>query len=98
MSEFFHSEEWKNSNAVDIRLYQAVYTSLDNTILEIDKFQRTLQEFQTLQQTAAKFCENKVRSICDEGGTPIPKVNRTCIIWGEGCDFDCLAEFQRIHT
>mmetsp|Transcript_22335 Transcript_22335/g.32984 ORF Transcript_22335/g.32984 Transcript_22335/m.32984 type:complete len:445 (-) Transcript_22335:20-1354(-) len=97
MSDFFESEEWKSSNAIDISLYKAIYKSLDNTITTIPEFQQKLNDFQELQKIADQFCQDKVISWCTDGGSFIPKEERTCVLWAEGCDFDCLTEFRKQH-
>jgi hypothetical protein len=97
MQEFFESKEWKDSNAVDIMLYQAIYQSLDNTIEAVGKdlFQKQLSIFRQAKTLAEEFCDGKVRGTCTSGGLLIPVQNRTCVIWGEGCDYQCLQEFRK---
>jgi len=98
MLDFFESEEWKSSNAVDIALYQATYQSLENTIATIPDFEETLEAFRELQKKANQFCQDKIRGFCTDGGDYVPKDERTCVVWGEGCDFDCLTEFRKKHN
>jgi hypothetical protein len=97
MQEFFESKEWKDSNAMDILLYQAAYQSLDNTVeaLGKERVQKELALFYEAQALASAFCEGKVRGFCTPGGTLIPPGKRTCVVWGEGCDFDCLQDFWK---
>lgn len=96
MQHFFESKEWKDSNANDIMLYQAAYKSLDNTIdaLGREMVQNELKIFQEAQARASDFCEDRVRGFCSSGGSLIPEKQRTCVVWGEGCDFDCLKDFR----
>lgn len=96
MQDFFESKEWKDSNAIDILLYQAVYKSLDNTIAAIGKerVQRELETFIMAKEIAEAFCEGKVLGYCSPGGAPIPEAKSTCVIWGEGCDMRCLRRFR----
>ena len=98
MQTFFDSKKWKDTNAVDVLLYQAVYKSLDNTISAIGKerFQNELNTFRQAQILAQEYCQGKVRGVCTPGGGFIPDTQRTCVIWGEGCDFRCLSNFRRI--
>jgi hypothetical protein len=53
MQTFFESKKWKDSNAVDVLLYQAVYKSLDNTIAAIGKerFEKELSTFGRLKSS-----------------------------------------------
>lgn len=97
MQKFFDSDQWKQSNAVDILLYQAVYKSLDNTIRDIgqDVFDKELAQFREAQQKANEYCQDKVIGFCSSGGILNPPKDRTCVIWGEGCDYACLREFQQ---
>jgi hypothetical protein len=96
MEEFFESKEWKNSNAIDILLYKAAYKSLDNTIEALGKalVQRELEEFHKAQELAADYCRDQVKEFCTPGGNLTPRNERTCVIWGEGCDFACLNNFR----
>ena len=96
MQDFFNSQEWKDSNAIDNLLYQAVYKSLDNTInsLGVKRIKKHLSVFQKALKIAADFCEGKVHGPCTSGGTPVPEQMRTCVVWSEGCDFQCLESFR----
>lgn len=97
MQTFFESKKWKDSNALDILLYQAVYKSLDNTIAAIGKerFQQELNTFRQAQKVAQEFCEGKVIGVCTPGGSLVSETHRTCVVWGEGCDSRCLSDFRR---
>jgi hypothetical protein len=92
VEQYLQSEDWKRRVEGDELLYQAAYRSLDLTIEKIGraKVEKTLSKFQKLKDYAATKCQGKVRSMCDDGGHPLPQENRTCYIWGEGCDYQCL--------
>ena len=97
MKEFFASEEWQETTKDDmLLLYRAAHKSLDLTIDAIgrDEFNTNLVELKRGLQLAAKNCEGKARSMCSDGGTMIKLENRTCYIWGEGCDHDCIDELN----
>lgn len=92
MSEFLESSDWKTRIKGDELLYQAAYRSLDRTIhaLGRDKVERTLAQFKKAQAYAQEQCAGQIRGMCNDEGRPIPKEQRTCYIWSEGCDYQCL--------
>ncbi|KAG7351972.1 galactose-3-O-sulfotransferase [Nitzschia inconspicua] len=92
VAAYFESPEWKRRVAGDELLYRAANKSLDRTIdaLGRDRVERTMEQFKRAQAYVQEQCKGKVRSMCDEGGAVIPPKNRTCYIWGEGCDYQCL--------
>ncbi len=77
-------------------MYQAVHKSLDLTIDQLgrDEFQRQLHVFRKVNQRAQEHCASRAVGMCSEGGAPIPKANRTCYIWSEGCSHACLDEIH----
>jgi hypothetical protein len=92
MTRYLESSEWRTRIEGDELLYQAAYRSLDRTIeaLGRDRVERTLARFRKAQAYAQSRCEGKVVGMCNEEGRAIPKDNRTCYIWAEGCDYQCL--------
>ena len=96
MQDFFESKEWRDSNAIDNLLYQAVYKSLDNTIAAIGKerVQKELDIFLKAKKIAESFCDGKVHTMCTSGGFPVPEKDGTCVVWGEGCDMPCMSRFR----
>jgi hypothetical protein len=92
VANYLQSGDWKARVEGDELLYQAAYKSLDRTIDYIgrDQVERDVSRLKRLQRYATEHCEGKVRSMCDDGGRPIAIPNRTCYIWGEGCDYQCL--------
>jgi hypothetical protein len=92
IGKYFESPEWKKRIEGDELLYRAANKSLDRTIdaLGRDRVERTMRQFNKAQAFVQEQCKGKVRSMCDEGGKVVPIQNRTCYIWGEGCDYQCL--------
>jgi hypothetical protein len=92
IGKYFESPEWKKRIEGDELLYRAANKSLDRTIdaLGRDRVERTLQQFKKAQAYVQQQCKGKVHGMCDEGGKVIPLENRTCYIWGEGCDYQCI--------
>jgi Sulfotransferase family len=96
MQNYFASEEFQLLIANDWYFYQAVNKSLDITIASLDRqlFEQNLAALRNALPLAAKNCQGQVRTMCDQGGNPIPFTNRTCYIWGEGCDHGCIDELE----
>lgn len=97
---FYKLKEWERRIQGDSLLYRAVNASLDRTIdnlgrTEFDAKLRALQEGLLL---AEKHCSQngRIRAMCTDGGAFIPVENRTCYIWGEGCDHDCIDELKNM--
>jgi hypothetical protein len=92
IEKYFESPEWKKRIEGDELLYRAANKSLDRTIDAIgrDRVERAMQQFNKAQAYVQEQCEGKVRSMCDDGGKVVPPGNRTCYIWGEGCDYQCI--------
>jgi Galactose-3-O-sulfotransferase len=92
MERYFESPEWKKRIVGDELLYRAANKSLDRTIdaLGRDRVERTVQQFKKAQAYVQQQCKGKIRSMCDEGGKVVPRENRTCYIWAEGCDYQCI--------
>jgi hypothetical protein len=96
MRNYFSSEEFKLLIANDWYFYQAVNKSLDLTIASLDRqlYEQNLLALRNALPLAAKNCQGRIRTMCDQSGSPIPVINRTCYIWGEGCDHDCIHELD----
>ena len=96
MKQYFASEEWKQTVANDFLMYQAANKSLDRTIASLDReeFDKNLQALQRGLELANENCNGRIRTMCDAGGNLIPVLNRTCYIWAEGCDHDCIDELE----
>ena len=96
MKRFFASEEYKLRIANDLLIYQAANKSLDRTIASLDpvEFQRNMAALQHGLKLAADNCRGRIRTMCDEGGALIPPKNKTCYVWAEGCDHDCIDELD----
>ncbi|KAL7577566.1 hypothetical protein ACA910_015094 [Epithemia clementina (nom. ined.)] len=92
MKEYFESPEWQHTIRGDLLLYKAASASLDRTIQALGQelFQQNLHAFQAGMKLAEVHCKGRVRTSCTDGGDPIPPANRTCYIWGEACDHECL--------
>jgi Galactose-3-O-sulfotransferase len=92
MEKYFKSPEWKKRIEGDELLYRAANKSLDRTLDAIgrDRVERTMQQFKKGQTYVQQQCQGKIRSMCDEGGKVVPRENRTCYIWAEGCDYQCI--------
>jgi Sulfotransferase family len=96
MKTFFSSEEFNLTIANDLLMYQAAYESLDRTIASLDPdiFAKNMAALKEGLKLAELNCKGRVRTMCDGGGNPIPLMNRTCYIWGEGCDYECINELR----
>jgi hypothetical protein len=96
MKKFFASEEYKATVANDFLMYQAANKSLDRTLASLDpvEFEKNMAALQRGLQLAAKNCKGRIRTLCDDGGTPILPKNTTCYIWSEGCDHACVDELD----
>lgn len=96
MKDFFVSEEWEKTIQHDLMLYEAANASLDRTIdaLGRKEFKSKLLAFQQGLTVAAENCRGRVIGICSESGEEIPRPNRTCYVWSEGCDHECLNEID----
>ncbi|KAL7577561.1 hypothetical protein ACA910_015091 [Epithemia clementina (nom. ined.)] len=92
MKEHLESPEWQHTIRGDMLLYEAANASLDRTIEALGRkeFQKNLAALKAGLELAEKHCKGRVRSSCTEGGDQIPMHNRTCYIWGEACDHECL--------
>ncbi|KAL7577563.1 hypothetical protein ACA910_015092 [Epithemia clementina (nom. ined.)] len=92
IKDYLESPEWQHMIRGDLLLYKAANASLDRTIeaLGKDKFQQNFRAFQAGMKLAENHCKGRVQSTCSEGGDYIPPENRTCYIWGEACDHECL--------
>mmetsp|Transcript_9841 Transcript_9841/g.17978 ORF Transcript_9841/g.17978 Transcript_9841/m.17978 type:complete len:195 (+) Transcript_9841:3-587(+) len=90
MNDYLQSDDWKRRIVGDELLYMAAYKSLDRTIdaLGRDRVQRILSQFKKAQAYVQAQCQGQIRSMCDENGNVVR--NKTCYIWGEGCDYQCL--------
>ena len=96
IKRFLKSDEWHDIIADDLELYMAAHKSLDRTIdaLGREEFNEKLAYFEEALEKATAHCEGRVRTMCTEDGVPIPPPNRTCYIWGEGCDYDCINDLE----
>jgi len=97
MKKFFASEEWQQTIANDLLVFQAANKSLDRAIEALGKaeFDEKLAALQRGLLRAKENCSNnRIRTMCDAGGTPIPVQKRTCYIWAEGCDHACIDELE----
>ena len=96
MTEFFDSEEWKLTVANDMLMYQAANKSLDRTIESLDRFEfkRNMAALKRGLKLAQENCIGRVRTACSDGGDVIPISERTCYVWSEGCDHDCIDELE----
>uniref|UniRef100_A0A7R9ZJS0 Uncharacterized protein n=1 Tax=Craspedostauros australis TaxID=1486917 RepID=A0A7R9ZJS0_9STRA len=96
MQDYFASPEWKELAAEDERIFQAANASLDRTIdaLGRDAFDAKMREFQAALVLAQQQCEGRVHGMCNARGNPIPFRKRTCYIWAEGCDHQCLNDLE----
>jgi hypothetical protein len=94
MKTFFASKEWQETVKHDLMFFQAANKSLDRTIeaLGREEFEAKLAQLKRGIDMANENCKDRVRGMCSEGGEPIPVKNRTCYIWAEGCDHDCIDE------
>ncbi|KAL7577565.1 hypothetical protein ACA910_015093 [Epithemia clementina (nom. ined.)] len=90
--EYFASSEWQHTIRGDLLLYLAANASLDRTIESVGKedFRQNLNALKVGLVLADEHCKGRVRSSCSEGGAYIPAANRTCYVWGEACDHECL--------
>jgi hypothetical protein len=95
MKEYFASEEYQNAIKYDMMVFQAVHKSLDRTIESLgDEFSKNLAALKRGLKLAQSHCQGRIRPMCSPGGEPIPPANRTCYIWAEGCDHDCIDDLE----
>ena len=90
--KFLASDEWQQHIAPDIEFLKAVHKSLDRTIdsLGREDFDKKLKVFRNALKSAALNCIGRIKTMCSAGGEVILPSKRTCYIWGEGCDHDCI--------
>jgi hypothetical protein len=96
MGKFFASDEWQQQVATDVEFYKAAHKSLDRTIdaLGREEVEKRLEDLRAGLKLAAGHCEGRVRTMCSPAGEVVKLEDRTCYIWGEGCDHDCLDELE----
>lgn len=98
MKEFFASEEWKKTIQHDLMLYEAANACLDRTIdaLGRNEFETNLAALKDGLTLANENCKGRVLGMCSESGEEIPISNRTCYVWSEGCDHECIDELKLV--
>jgi hypothetical protein len=96
MEDFFASDEWQRQIATDVEFYKAAHKSLDRTIdaLGRDEVEKHLGDLRAGLELANTHCEGRVRTMCSPAGEVVKGENKTCYIWAEGCDHDCLDELE----